>query len=235
MFVRENLLRFLLAVMALSAAVESFAGVEVVVQSPSGEPIAGAVVTVTSANAKPLAAQPETAVMDQRDRQFVPYVLGVRTGTKVAFPNSDDIRHHVYSFSPAKRFELRLYAGEANAPVLFDTPGVVILGCNIHDGMVGYIYVTDAPLVNTTNADGRTELEFSGDGPFQVSVWHPRLTNDSVPVSRDVARLPVQPLAFSLQIGPPEPFRASANALEKKFQQLRRQRLGLTGRRQNAR
>ena len=90
-------------------------------------------------------AQGQKAIMDQRKLMFVPDVLVVQTGTAVDFPNSDQVRHQVYSFSGAKTFELALYAGRAHAPVVFDRSGLVTLGCNIHDSMVGYIWVTDSP------------------------------------------------------------------------------------------
>ncbi len=92
--------------------------------------------------------------MDQVDRQFSPYVLAVHTGTRVLFVNNDSVAHQVYSFSPAKRFELALYHGKPREPVVFDQPGIVTVGCNIHDNMVGYLYVTDAPWFGTTGNDG---------------------------------------------------------------------------------
>lgn len=138
-----------------------------------GQPVANAVLSLRG----PLGAAhaPSPAVMDQRSRQFAPSVLAVRTGTAVSFPNSDNIRHHVYSFSPAKRFELRLYEGTPSAPVQFDTPGVVVLGCNIHDWMVGYVYVTDDPWFAVSDAQGRLTLEQLPVGRYAVSLWHPQV------------------------------------------------------------
>lgn len=137
-----------------------------------GQPLAGAVLTLQG----PLGAEaePVTALMDQQAKQFVPNVLVVRSGTKVAFPNSDNIRHHVYSFSPAKRFELRLYQGTPSEPVLFDKPGAVVLGCNIHDWMVGYVYVTDDPWFAVSDAQGRVQLDTLPVGSYAVSLWHPQ-------------------------------------------------------------
>ncbi len=79
----------------------------------------------------------QKAIMDQRNLAFVPDVLVVQTGTAVDFPNSDQVRHQVYSFSDAKTFQLALYAGRAHAPVVFNRAGLVTLGCNIHDSMLG--------------------------------------------------------------------------------------------------
>jgi hypothetical protein len=113
--------------------------------------------------------------VDQIDEEFVPRVKPVLVGTPVFFPNKDNIRHQVYSFSPAKRFELPLYAGTPAKPVVFDKPGVVVLGCNIHDWMIGYVYVSESPYFAKTGADGKALL---GDLPalaYRVRVWHPRL------------------------------------------------------------
>ena len=138
-----------------------------------GQPLANAVVTLRG----PLGAEaePSNALMDQQDKQFVPNVLLVRTGTLVPFPNSDNIRHHVYSFSPAKRFELRLYQGTPSEPVLFDKPGVVVLGCNIHDWMIGYVYVTDDPWFAVSDEAGKISLDQLPAGRYTVSLWHPQI------------------------------------------------------------
>ncbi|HTF96189.1 MAG TPA: methylamine utilization protein [Cellvibrio sp.] len=120
--------------------------------------------------------------VDQIDKHFVPAVMAIRVNTLVNFPNSDDIRHHVYSFSPAKKFELRLYHGTASEPVLFDKPGTVVLGCNIHDSMVGYIYVVDTPYYAITDAQGQATLTRLPEGSYQLEIYHPRM-NSSYPTS----------------------------------------------------
>lgn len=122
--------------------------------------------------------EPSQAVMDQIDKAFSPYVLAVPEGTDVAFPNRDQIRHHVYSFSEAKTFELKLYKGEPEAPIEFDKSGVVVLGCNIHDNMLGYIYVSDKPYLATSDEQGRALLQ-SADGLERITVWHPALSLDA--------------------------------------------------------
>jgi hypothetical protein len=99
----------------------------------------------------------------------------VFVGSKVRFPNSDHIRHQVYSFSPAKKFELPLYGGTDAPPVVFDKPGVVVLGCNIHDWMVGYIYVSETPFFATTGAEGTASLEDLPPGEYGVRLWHPSM------------------------------------------------------------
>ncbi|EPN02611.1 hypothetical protein A259_25260, partial [Pseudomonas syringae pv. actinidiae ICMP 19070] len=122
------------------------------------------------------------AAMDQREQEFAPHVLAVHVGTEVKFPNSDNIRHQVYSFSPAKRFELRLYEGTPSDPLLFDKPGVVVLGCNIHDWMVGYIYVTNEPWFGVTDSNGVLKFEQVPAGHYAATLWHPQI-EDMQPVS----------------------------------------------------
>jgi hypothetical protein len=115
-------------------------------------------------------------IMDQIDKQFFPNVLIVPKNGLVSFPNSDDIRHHVYSFSKAKTFELKLYAGKPKSPLRFNNRGLVVMGCNIHDSMVGYIYVTDNK--NTVMSDDKGQVLLAPDLPLntELQVWHPSST-----------------------------------------------------------
>jgi plastocyanin len=116
-----------------------------------------------------------SAIIDQVNKRFVPRVTVVRTGTEVSFPNSDQIRHQVYSFSPAKVFSLKLYAGTASAPVNFDKPGLVVLGCNIHDYMVGFVAVVDSPYFAKLPASGSAMLNLPA-GRYRLRIWHANLT-----------------------------------------------------------
>ena len=163
--------RSLLSMLLLSAPLHA-ASLQAELRDSQGQPLANAVRSLRSTVSAP--AVPATAIMDQRSQQFAPNVLAVRSGTSVAFPNSDNIRHHVYSFSPAKRFELRLYQGTPSEPVIFDTPGVVVLGCNIHDWMLGYVYVTDDPWFAVSDERGRLNLEQLPAGAYTASLWHPQ-------------------------------------------------------------
>jgi hypothetical protein len=115
-------------------------------------------------------------IMDQIDKQFFPNVLIIPKNGLVSFPNSDDIRHHVYSFSEAKTFELKLYAGKPKSPLRFNNRGLVVMGCNIHDSMVGYIYVTDNK--NTVMSDDKGQVLLAPSLPLntELQVWHPRST-----------------------------------------------------------
>lgn len=115
----------------------------------------------------------DIAVMDQQNKQFKPHILAITRGQKVSFPNSDNIRHHVYSFSEAKRFEIRLYADTPEAPIEFERGGVVVLGCNIHDSMLGYIFVSDWQHFAQTDAQGVATFNSLTAAPKKLSVWHP--------------------------------------------------------------
>ena len=126
-------------------------------------------------------APPRRAVMDQKNRMFVPHAMAVQTGTAVSFPNSDNVRHQVYSFSPAKKFQLPLYSGTPAAPVVFDKAGVVAIGCNIHDQMSAFIVVVDTPWFART-AEGRAELALP-EGKYDVHVWHEEMRSEPPPQS----------------------------------------------------
>jgi plastocyanin len=162
------------------AAIARAPGVDAVVTDQAGKPVVDAVVTLTPVGGSPPALRPAPAVMDQVNKEFVPAVLPVVVGTPVSFPNRDNIRHHVYSFSPAKKFELPLYIGTPSAPVVFDKPGPVALGCNIHDWMVAYVYVVTTPHFAKTTADGHAHVEGLPAGPYEARVWHPRLRGEAV-------------------------------------------------------
>lgn len=143
-----------------------------------GKPLPSAVVTLQSAAGEAISMSRRTAltaVVDQRGKQFVPHILAVEVGTAVYFPNSDNIRHDVYSFSPAKTFELPLYAGTPAKPVLFDKPGVVVLGCNIHDWMLGFIDVVPTPYFAQTNSAGVATISDVPAGHYNVTIWAPRI------------------------------------------------------------
>jgi plastocyanin len=146
------------------------------VKDHKGRPVADAVVLAVPMDPKnALHAKTADDAVDQVDKQFVPYVKPVYVGATVRFPNSDNIRHQVYSFSPVKKFELPLYGGTSAQPVLFDKPGVVVLGCNIHDWMVGYIYVSETPFFTKTGSGGAAVLSDLPPGDYTVRVWHPNL------------------------------------------------------------
>lgn len=151
------------------------------VKQADGRPAAMAVVAVAVRGAPLHAPAGTVADMTQQNRQFVPPVVAIQTGSAVRFPNFDTVRHHVYSFSPTRKFEIKLYIGTPSTPVVFDKPGTATLGCNIHDTMIGYIHVVDTPYFGTTDAAGRVVLDIP-PGDHTVRVWHPAMGETHAPV-----------------------------------------------------
>lgn len=172
------MVRPFLAALAIGGAVlpaaTRAAPVTITVRGPDGQPLAGAVVTV-EAPGVPSPAPRGSYAVEQRDIQFQPHVLIVPVGATVGFPNRDKVRHHVYSFSKPKRFDLKLYGREDQRSVVFDKPGVVALGCNIHDAMSGFVFVTTTPFAVQTDAAGRAALTGVPQGRVVVRVWHPAI------------------------------------------------------------
>jgi len=156
--------------LAMSGSVQA-ADVTLLVSDATGKPVTDAVVAFY--DGKSPAVNPNaTGRIVQKNKLFNPKVTVVQTGSKINFPNEDSFRHHVYSFSPAKKFELKLYSGIPTDPILFDQAGVVTLGCNIHDSMVGYIYIVDTPFFAKTDDKGKAVLKLS-DGQYSYQAWLP--------------------------------------------------------------
>lgn len=175
---RRRALAALVAALACGVAgVAQAANLAVTVVGPDGRPVPDAVVLVRPrgwAATEPIRF-PWPMVVEQKDMQFRPYVLIAPVGAEVAFPNHDPYRHHVYSFSPARVFELKLYGHDETRTVRFDRPGVVALGCNIHDDMSAFIRVVDTPFAAKTGADGQAVIRNLPAGPASLAVWHPRI------------------------------------------------------------
>jgi plastocyanin len=184
-----------LLLLAVSCAPALATPVTVNVTSRSATSAQDTVVVFSPLDASPSLTH-ESAVIDQIDKRFVPRITVIRTGTEVSFPNSDRIRHQVYSFSPAKRFTLKLYAGTASAPVTFDKPGLVVLGCNIHDYMVGFVAVVDSPYFSKLPASGSIVMNLPA-GRYRLRVWHPYLTTE---VATQELLVQSAPLAVPLSI-----------------------------------
>ena len=145
------------------------------IATPSGEPVSQAVVVARPTGSVALPGATAEAAMVQQGQSFNPAVMAVAAGARVSFPNRDRMRHHIYSFSEAKRFEVRLYSGEEVPTLVFDKPGVITLGCNIHDWMQGYIFVSASPWFALTGADGVATIDSLPDGTYEISLWHPSL------------------------------------------------------------
>lgn len=167
------------------------------VASPGGAPMTSVAVILEPATPPPAASGRRSSI-DQLNRRFTPQLSIVQVGTAVDFPNSDNVRHHVYSFSPAKTFDLKLYAGRGAPPVTFDRPGLVVLGCNIHDSMVAFIVVTPSPHFGLTGDDGRVALDVP-PGRYVLRVWSPTL--DAAPPRRTLV-VGATPLAESVTATP---------------------------------
>ncbi len=124
--------------------------------------------------------------IEQKGKQFNPLVSVVQTGASINFPNRDKVRHHVYSFSPAKKFELKLYSGVPANPVQFDKPGTVVLGCNIHDNMLAYVHIVDTPYFAKTDGSGIANVTNVPEDTYELKVWHYALQNENKPVQQTV-------------------------------------------------
>ncbi|OJU08529.1 MAG: hypothetical protein BGN86_11475 [Caulobacterales bacterium 68-7] len=155
----------------LALAVQAHAAdLTVAVKTPRGQPVTDAVVMV---DGQGTARFDWPLVIEQKDMQFRPFMLVVPVGAAVAFPNHDTVRHHVYSFSGAKKFELKLYGKDETRSVTFDKSGIVAVGCNIHDSMVAFIRVVTTPFADKTGANGEARLRGVPAGQITLRVWHP--------------------------------------------------------------
>lgn len=189
-----------LAVQATAAPAADLRG-RVVASDGTG--VAGAVVFLRTP-VPPPGAPPKPAVMDQVDKQFVPRVLPIAVGTEVRFPNHDQIHHHVYSFSRIKTFDLPLSKGEEASPVLFDQPGVVKVGCNIHDWMMGVILVVPSPVFVTTDDGGAFTLRDLPEGEVTIGAWHEASETaiDAATQRLTIGTAPPSDLTFTLAVRP---------------------------------
>lgn len=199
------MVRNILVALAFAGAVSphAAAAMSVRVLDASGRPVRDAVVTLYPAG---IAARPSRAgprfVVSQQDLQFHPFVTIIPVGADVSFPNLDPTKHHVYSFSAAKKFELKLFAKDQSRTVHFDKAGIVALGCNIHDQMSAFIVVTDSAWTARTNAQGIATLSDAPNGPGRLVLWHPYLRAPGGEMQQSVS--PAQRSAsFQVRLRPP--------------------------------
>ncbi len=196
------LLGALSVVLCLAATITEGGNLTINMTTKNTQPLVGAVVYATPASKQAIPLKVKDMVIDQIDKEFVPLVSVMQTGTAVHFPNKDNIRHHVYSFSPTKIFALKLYAGTPSSPIIFDKPGEVVLGCNIHDHMLAYVYVVDTPYFAKTGQDGVARIENLADGNYDVRVWHP---NQRVASANQTVKLKLdetQNIKFDIELAP---------------------------------
>lgn len=161
--------------LAVAAASAGAASLELSVLGNDGKPLPEAVVFLESAAARSAVKPASNVEIEQAQRRFTRRVTVVPLGTEVQFPNRDKVRHQVYSFSPAKTFELKLYSGVAANPVLFDKVGIAVLGCNIHDAMVAWVVVVDTPYYAIADERGAARLDNVPPGSYRLRTWHPGL------------------------------------------------------------
>ncbi|MEZ4281256.1 MAG: methylamine utilization protein [Myxococcota bacterium] len=197
------------------------AAFEARIEGPDQAPVEDAVVSlvpVSGAREGISRAKPPRATMDQQGLAFVPHVLAVAVGTVVDFPNSDQVRHSIYSFSAAKTFEVRLYRGFEAPPITFDAPGLVVLGCNIHDHMLGFVYVLESPHFAVSDARGAALIPDVPAGRYRLELRHPRLAEGLV-VSREIELPAAAPLVIALGESPPgrPPARPEVDPLQSLF------------------
>lgn len=174
----------LLAALAFGAAA---ARVDVQVQDAAGKPLPGAVAMLDSPAARAAVRPRAGAEIEQADKKFTQRVTVVPLGSEVHFPNRDKVRHHVFSFSTPKTFEIKLYTGTPANPVLFDRPGIVVLGCNIHDTMLAWVVVAETPWAGQTDALGQLRLGDVPAGAYTLRVWHPDLPPGTPPVEQPLS------------------------------------------------
>lgn len=206
---------------ATSAAAVTLPPLQLVDQA--GQPVSDAVARIEQSQTSAAQEGPAVAEMDQVDLSFSPKVIAISTGTRVQFPNSDETRHHVYSFSPAKTFELRLFRGNEAPPVEFDQAGLVVIGCNIHDSMVGYIYVTDGEVYGVTDADGGLMLPtFTAPESAELIIWHPDLNDPlALPLAGLEGSGDVLRIELPMTQRQPEPASGAAGGLRNRLQQYK--------------
>lgn len=179
---------FVIVVATAVPAVVTAATVSIEVRGTDGKPLAGAVVMVETENRRAAPIKLDAGyIMAQQNIAFAPHVLIVPTGSTVSFPNRDKVRHHVYSFSKAKKFDLKLYGRDETRSVVFDKPGVVALGCNIHDAMSGFVVVSNTPYAAQSDAGGRVVLNGVPAGGATVRVWHPSIRSADNMLAQNVS------------------------------------------------
>lgn len=188
------------AALVIFSAQVNAASLDAHVTNPAGKAVEDSAVVlepVTGAVPK----RPAAATIAQQGREFVPFVTIVQAGAAIEFPNRDPVKHHVYSFSRAKPFELKLYAGKPAKPLVFDKPGEVALGCNIHDWMEAYVLVVDTPYFAKTTANGRAIVDNVPTGRYRLRLWHPLQKKEAPQREIEVGEIPVK-LELVIDVAP---------------------------------
>jgi plastocyanin len=198
--------RILIIGLVLGPTLAQADSLTVTITDETGAPVVDAVVYAEAASGQILPKSLRPAEIEQRKRKFIPKVTVVQAGTEISFPNNDTVKHHVYSFSPAKIFDQPLYSGKTASPQLFDKPGNVVLGCNIHDQMIAYVQVVNTPYFAKTDASGKVKLDGMLPGKYLLKAWHFNL-----PLNAQVVEQPVSIIggdssaSFKLNVKPEVP------------------------------
>lgn len=169
------------------------------VTDANGQPLIDAVVYLEGQKVNQ-SSTADLVEITQKGKKFHPLVTVVQVGSKINFPNKDSVRHHVYSFSPAKKFELKLYSGVPATPVLFDKAGTAVLGCNIHDTMLAYVHVVDSAHFEKTDNAGLVKLQGVAEGKYQLKVWHYALKKENESYTQDISLPESKKLMIKLDI-----------------------------------
>lgn len=187
-----------------SAAHASATGIAVQVQDATGKVLPDTVIYIEPEGSAGAGVKPGSATIEQKGLKFLPLVTVVQTGATINFPNNDKVRHHIYSFSPAHKFDQKLYSGQAASPQVFDKAGTVVLGCNIHDKMIAYVKIVDTPYFAKTDGAGAARIELPAGGKYVVKAWHYNTVGGATPeqtltvkagdLATAVFKLPMKPI-----------------------------------------
>ena len=207
----SRFLALILLFAGLSMSLSSWA-FELQVVDQKGKSVKNAVVSIPEGDIKAVNSVP--AIMDQVKRQFKPLVLAVEEGRSVVFPNSDNIRHHVYSFSEPKKFQIKLYKDQPEKPIKFEQGGIVVLGCNIHDSMIGYIFVSPWPNFQVSPESGKVSFEAN---PKEIAIWHPWIAGLEKPEIISFSELKKNDFKIQLILTPPKQVKKLKNKFNRYY------------------
>lgn len=191
----------LLLLVAVIVSWRSQAAIEVFVTTADGQPLPNAVVTLHGQGLTPPAPLDLQKIV-QQNKTFLPDVLLIPVGTEVSFPNEDTVRHHVYSFSAVKTFEIKLYVGTPAAPVKFEQPGIAVLGCNIHDEMIAWVVVVDTPFYAKTNQQGLVNFADVPQGEYRLQIWHKAMMTEQA-MQQQLINVSSESKHFKVEINQP--------------------------------
>ncbi len=191
----------ILAALALAPAAGRATELDILLRDQRGAPVADAIV-VLSADAA-ITPPSQTTLVDQKNEAFTSLVSLLRPGDSIRFHNSDKVLHHVYSFARLNPFDVHVRPGETTAEVLYATAGLAAIGCNVHDDMLTYAFVTDRPFAAKTGSDGRARILDAPEGETRLAIWHPRQQAKDQTIEADIVISGTeQSLEFTIDMRP---------------------------------